>query len=80
MNARGSLVDPRQIKAARALASWSQADLGQALGVHERQIRFWEKRVPSSPKKLNKIISAFALIGIEFSASPNIGVRFSSDT
>ena len=38
------LISCRQIRAARALIGWTQKDLGDAIGVHERQIRFWERR------------------------------------
>ncbi|NDB69761.1 MAG: XRE family transcriptional regulator [Methylocystaceae bacterium] len=39
------LASERQLKAARALAGLTQKDLGRIVGVNERQIRFWEKRI-----------------------------------
>jgi len=68
------LVDCRQIRAGRALLGWTQRDLGIALGVNERQIRFWERRLPSSELKGRKIVVAFAAAGVEFVASPGVGV------
>ena len=56
----------RQIRAARALLGWTQRDLGTALGVNERQVRFWERRIPANRSQLRKIVEAFAVAGVEF--------------
>jgi transcriptional regulator with XRE-family HTH domain len=69
------LVSCRQIRAARALIGWTQRDLGEVLGVDERQIRFWERRLPTNPKKLGTLIEVFKAAGVEFISSPAIGVR-----
>ena len=74
------LASCRQIKAARALLGWTQRDLGHILGVDERQLRFWERRIPSNQLKIRRIIEAFARCGIEFIGAPSIGVRKVSDT
>jgi DNA-binding transcriptional regulator YiaG len=76
---KGELISCRQIRAARALVGWTQKDLGDAIGVHERQVRFWEKRLPSNPTKLHTLIDAFEAVGVEFIASPKMGVREISD-
>ena len=49
------LASVRQLKAARALAGLTQKDLGRIMGVNERQIRFWEKRIPTRPRKTRRI-------------------------
>jgi hypothetical protein len=33
-----------QIRAGRALAGWSQADLANAAGISERAVRYWEEQ------------------------------------
>ena len=65
----------RQLKAARALAGWTQKDLGLAIGVDQRQIRFWEKRIPANTWKRQMLNHAFDAAGIEFITAPTIGVR-----
>jgi DNA-binding XRE family transcriptional regulator len=70
------LVSTRQLKAARALAGLTQRDLGQLLGVDERQIRFWEKRIPTQSRKRRLLEQALEKAGIECHALPTIGVRY----
>ena len=65
----------RQIRAARALIGWTQKDLGNAIGVDERQIRFWERRLPTNQTKLLTLVEAFKVAGVEFICAPTIGVR-----
>ena len=65
----------RQIRAARALIGWTQKDLGNAIGVDERQIRFWERRLPTNQTKLLALVEAFKAAGVEFISAPTIGVR-----
>jgi len=69
------LISTRQLKAARALAGLTQRDLGQLLGVDERQIRFWEKRIPRQNRKRLLLEMALEKVGVECYAEPNIGVR-----
>jgi transcriptional regulator with XRE-family HTH domain len=69
------LISTRQLKAARALAGLTQRDLGQLLGVDERQIRFWEKRIPTQSRKRRLLEQALEKAGIECYATPAIGVR-----
>jgi len=68
------LVSCRQLKAARALAGLTQRGLGQLIGVDERQIRFWERRIPTSVKKRAAIITALEARGVMFLSNPSIGV------
>jgi len=78
-NAAMMITSCRQIRAARALIGWTQKDLGNAIGVDERQIRFWERRLPTNPKKLRTLIEAFKVVGVEFVSAPTIGVRVLSN-
>ena len=49
--------------------------MGNAIGVDERQIRFWERRLPTNKAKLLTLIDAFKAAGVEFISTPTIGVR-----
>lgn len=73
------LVYVGQIRAARALLGWTQRDLGKALGVNERQIRFWERRIPPNQRTRFMIIEALKVHGVEFLGPPLIGVRLLRD-
>ena len=44
-----NLASGLQLRAARALAGMSQADLAAALGVNERAVRFWEPKRDRKP-------------------------------
>jgi len=46
------LVSTKQLKAARALAGLTQDQLGAAMGLNGRMVRFWERRIPTNPRKL----------------------------
>ena len=70
-----ALATCRQLKAARALAGWTQRDLGAAVGVDQRQIRFWERRIPTNARKRQMLEHVFADAGVEFVSDPTIGVR-----
>ena len=74
MQGGGDLVSCRQLKAARALAGLTQRDLGQVIGVDERQIRFWERRIPTSVKKRAAIIAALEAHSVMLLSHPSIGV------
>ena len=69
----GDLVSCRQLKAARALAGLTQRGLGQVIGVNERQIRFWERRIPTSAKKRAAILAALEAQGVMLLTEPFIG-------
>ena len=70
-----ALATCRQLKAARALAGWTQRDLGEALGVDEWQIRFWEKPIPTKARKRQMLEHVFEDAGVEFVSTPTIGMR-----
>ena len=74
MKVGGNLVSCRQLKAARALAGLTQRGLGQVIGVDERQIRFWERRIPTSTKKRAAIITALEAHGVMLTSQPAVGV------
>ena len=74
------LVTGSQLRAGRALAGLTQRGLGAALGVDERQVRFWERRIPAQLRKRAAIERAFADRGVVFFSAPVIGVGLVSDT
>ena len=74
MQESGDLVSCRQLKAARALAGLTQRGLGQVIGVDERQIRFWERRIPTSAKKRAAIVAALEAHGVMLISNPIVGV------
>lgn len=68
-------VDPRQIRAARALLNWSQADLAEASGVARSSIKNIENEITVARRDtLRDIQDAFENCGLEF--LPGSGVRF----
>ncbi len=73
-------VSTRQIKAARALLSWSQSDLSLTSGVSIPTIKRLEARdgpLSGYPATAKRIISAFDAAGIEFidENGGGVGVR-----
>ena len=73
-----SLVNGRQLRAARVLAGLTQRGLGEAMGVDERQIRFWERRAFSKPSRarLHPHIERVLLDhGVVLFAEPTPGAR-----
>ena len=72
------MIDFRQIRAARALLNWSQADLAQAAQMATSSIKNIESDSSSARKEtLAQIYDAFDLNGIEF--LPCTGVRLKND-
>ena len=69
-----NLVNCRQLRAARVLAGLTQKTLGAALDVDERQIRFWERRIPTSANKRAAIIVALEAHGVMLTSHPIVGV------
>lgn len=72
------LVTGRQLRAARVLAGLTQRGLGVALGVDERQIRFWERRAFSKPSRERlhpRIESVLRDHGVILFANPTPGAR-----
>lgn len=62
-------VSIRQVKAARALLGWSQADLAKASDVSEPTIKRLEAgdgELGGRPDTVQKIVDALALAGAEF--------------
>jgi hypothetical protein len=58
------------------MAGLTQRGLGAALGVDERQVRFWERRVPTNPRKVARIEQALLANGVALFSEPTAGVRF----
>ena len=72
------MIDYRQIRAARALLSWSQADLARAANMATSSIKNIESEISSARKDtIAQIYGAFDLNGVEF--MPGTGVRLKND-
>jgi len=74
----GRMITPAQIKAARALVGWKQAELAEASGVAEVSVKNIERGVTDARgSTLAKIEEAFGKAGVEFlgsgQASPDGG-------
>jgi len=73
---RKAFITGKQLRAARALAGWSQSKLGQQIGVNERQIRFLERRSETRRTSMRfdtAIDRTFKAAGIELTHEP-VGV------
>ena len=71
-----NLINTLQLLAARKMAGMTQRGLGKALGVDERQIRFWERRIPTNPDKVTCTEQALLANGVALFAEPTAGARF----
>jgi len=71
-----NLINTLQLLAARKMAGMTQRGLGAALGVDDRQIRFWERRIPTDPRKVARIEQALLANGVALFAEPTAGARF----
>lgn len=72
-----AMIDHRQIRAARALLNWSQADLARAANMATSSIKNTESESSSARREtLAKILEAFDTNGVEF--LPGTGVRLKS--
>ena len=68
------MIDYRQIRAARALLNWSQADLARASGLATSSVKNIESESGSARKEtLEQVFDAFDENGLEF--MPGFGVR-----
>jgi hypothetical protein len=57
------------------MSGMTQRGLGVALGVDERQIRFWERRIPTNPRKLARLEQALLANGVALFTEPTAGAR-----
>jgi transcriptional regulator with XRE-family HTH domain len=76
-----NLINGRQLRAARVLAGLTQKTLGEALGVHERAVRFWERkhdRKPTSAPNDARIEHVLLERGVILFADPTPGARLVS--
>ena len=81
MQPSANLITGRQLRAARVLAGLTQRTLGAALGVDERQIRFWERRHHSKPSRVRdhaRIEQALLEHGVILFAEPSPGARLAT--
>ncbi|WP_281261465.1 helix-turn-helix domain-containing protein [Devosia naphthalenivorans] len=62
------LASPAQIRAARALLNWSQADLANKSGTSRRTLATFESGTIVSPESLTSIVVALEGANIEFIA------------
>src|ERR1700753_2604127 len=73
------MIEPRQIRAARALLNWSQTDLAEASGIAVSSIKNVENSITTARKEtMDDIQSAFEKAGVEF--LPGSGVRLSTES
>ena len=74
-----NIITGRQLRAARTLAGLTQKQLAQAVGVHERAVRYWEAKndnaPTSTPSSLEMIEAALRDRGVIVFAEPTPGVR-----
>jgi transcriptional regulator with XRE-family HTH domain len=73
-----NLVTGRQLRAARVLAGLTQKTLGEALGVDERAVRFWEQkrnRKPTGAPNDARIEQVLLQRGVILFADPTPGAR-----
>lgn len=73
-----NLVTGRQLRAARVLAGLTQKGLGEAIGVNERAVRFWERRHEKRPTGAPhdvRIEQALLEHGVVLFAEPTPGAR-----
>ena len=71
-----NLINTRQLRAARTMAGLTQDQLGAAMGLNGRMVRFWERRVPTNPRKVARIEQALLANGVALFSEPTAGVRF----
>ncbi len=73
------MIEPRQIRAARALLTWSQSDLAKASGIAVSSIKNVENDITVARRDtLADIQEAIEKAGVEF--LPNAGVRMKEQT
>jgi transcriptional regulator with XRE-family HTH domain len=80
LSIEGDVVSTRQVKAARALLDWSQADLAKASGVSEPTIWRLEAadgELGGRADTVEKICRALERAGVEFTNGKRPGVRLS---
>ena len=75
------IVSGNQIRAARALLDWTQAQLAAAAKLHPNAIAYWEGReqipwgIYRQPWACRRIREALHSAGVDFLPSPIVGVR-----
>jgi transcriptional regulator with XRE-family HTH domain len=77
-----NIISGRQLRAARVLAGLTQRQLADAIGVHERAVRYWEAkedRPPTSTLKfLMRMEAALRDHGVAVFAAPTPGARLAT--
>lgn len=70
------MIEPRQIRAARALLNWSQTDLAKASGVATSSIKNIENEITVARRDtLSQIVEAFESNGVEFFSDGGVRPR-----
>jgi transcriptional regulator with XRE-family HTH domain len=77
-----NIISGRQLRAARVLAGLTQRQLADAIGVHERAVRYWEakeNRPPTSTLEfLMRMEAALRDRGVAVFAAPTPGARLAT--
>jgi len=77
-----NITSGRQLRAARVLAKLTQRQFADAMGVHERAVRYWEAKEDEPPTSTLEFIARMeaALLdhGVAVFASPTAGARLAT--
>jgi transcriptional regulator with XRE-family HTH domain len=77
-----NIITGRQLRAARILAGFTQRQLAQAVGVHERGARYWELKENKPPTSTTSILEKIEAVlrnhGVIVFASPTPGARLAT--
>jgi transcriptional regulator with XRE-family HTH domain len=77
-----NLITGRQLRAARILAGLTQRQLAQAVGVHERAVRYWELKDNKSPTSTSGMLEIIEAVlrnhGVIVFAAPTPGARLAT--
>jgi transcriptional regulator with XRE-family HTH domain len=77
-----NIISGRQLRAARVLAGLTQRQLADAIGVHERAVRYWEAKEDRPPTStlefLMRMEAALRDHGVAVFAAPTPGTRLAT--
>ena len=77
-----NIISGRQLRAARVLAGLTQRQLADAIGVHERAVRYWEAKEDRPPTStlefLMRMEAALRDHGVAVFSAPTPGARLAT--